>query len=79
MTSIADGSVIVQTSSESVPSPPFCVWSWDIRQRREADGSLRVVYGASIHSYRPCSQREQCHKLFGIPESFAASLQLATA
>ena len=29
-------------------------------QRREADGSLRVVYGASIHSCRPCSLREQC-------------------
>jgi hypothetical protein len=29
-------------------------------QRREADGSLRVVYGASIHSCRPCSRREQC-------------------
>ena len=29
-------------------------------QRREADGSLRVVYGASIHSCRPCLLREQC-------------------
>ncbi len=29
-------------------------------QRREADGSLRVVYGASIHSCRPCSLRGQC-------------------
>src|SRR5213076_2490784 len=29
-------------------------------QRREADGSLRVVYGASIHSCRPCPLREQC-------------------
>ena len=29
-------------------------------QRREADGSLRVVYGASIRSCRPCSLREQC-------------------
>jgi len=28
--------------------------------RREADGSLRVVYGASIHSCRPCPLREQC-------------------
>ena len=28
--------------------------------RREADGSLRVVYGASIHSCRPCPVREQC-------------------
>ncbi len=29
-------------------------------QRREADGTLRVVYGASIHSCRPCLLREQC-------------------
>jgi len=29
-------------------------------QSREADGSLRVVYGASIHSCRSCSLREQC-------------------
>lgn len=29
-------------------------------QRREADGSLRIVYGASIHSCRPCPFREQC-------------------
>lgn len=29
-------------------------------QRREADGSLRVVYGASIRSCRPCELREQC-------------------
>lgn len=28
--------------------------------RREADGSLRVVYGASILSCRPCPLREQC-------------------
>jgi hypothetical protein len=28
--------------------------------RREADGSLRVVYGASLRSCRPCSLREQC-------------------
>jgi hypothetical protein len=28
--------------------------------RREADGSLRVVYGASIRSCRPCPLREQC-------------------
>lgn len=28
--------------------------------RREADGSLRVVYGASIHACRPCPVREQC-------------------
>jgi hypothetical protein len=29
-------------------------------QRREAGGSLRVVYGASIRSCRPCPLREQC-------------------
>ncbi|WP_244422433.1 hypothetical protein [Ktedonobacter racemifer] len=29
-------------------------------QRKEADGSLRVVYGASIRSCRPCPLREQC-------------------
>ena len=29
-------------------------------QRREVDGSLRVVYGASIHSCRSCLLREQC-------------------
>lgn len=29
-------------------------------QRREVDGSLRIVYGASIRSCRPCSLREQC-------------------
>jgi hypothetical protein len=29
-------------------------------QRREADGSLRVVYGTSIRSCRSCSLREQC-------------------
>jgi len=29
-------------------------------RRTEADGSLRVVYAASIHSCRPCPLREQC-------------------
>ncbi|WP_207229437.1 hypothetical protein [Ktedonosporobacter rubrisoli] len=29
-------------------------------QRREADGSLRFVYGASIRSCRTCRLREQC-------------------
>ena len=29
-------------------------------QRREVDGSLRVVYAASIRSCRPCPFREQC-------------------
>jgi hypothetical protein len=28
--------------------------------RRESDGSLRVVYGASIRSCRPCPLRDQC-------------------
>ncbi len=32
-------------------------------RRREADGSLRVVYAASIHSCRPCPVREQCQWL----------------
>jgi hypothetical protein len=29
-------------------------------QRREVDGSLRIVYAASIRSCRPCEFREQC-------------------
>ena len=29
-------------------------------RRREADGSLRVVYAASIRSCRPCPLRHQC-------------------
>ena len=29
-------------------------------RRREADGSLRLVYSASVHSCRPCPLREQC-------------------
>jgi hypothetical protein len=29
-------------------------------QRREADGTLRVVYAASIRNCRPCPLREQC-------------------
>ena len=29
-------------------------------QRREADGSLRVVYGVGLRSCRPCPLREQC-------------------
>src|SRR6266496_4007351 len=32
-------------------------------RRREADGSLRVIYAASIRSCRPCSLREQCQWL----------------
>jgi hypothetical protein len=29
-------------------------------RRREADGRLRVVYGASLRSCRPCALRKQC-------------------
>ncbi len=29
-------------------------------RRKEADGSLRLVYAASIRSFRPCPLREQC-------------------
>jgi hypothetical protein len=29
-------------------------------RRKEADGSLRMVYAANIHSCRPCPLREQC-------------------
>ena len=29
-------------------------------RRKEADGSLRVVYAASIRSCRPCPLRDQC-------------------
>ena len=29
-------------------------------RRKEGDGSLRVVYAASVHSCRPCPLREQC-------------------
>src|SRR5712691_4683488 len=32
-------------------------------RRREADGSLRIVYAASIRSCRPCPMREQCQWL----------------
>jgi hypothetical protein len=32
-------------------------------RRQEADGSLRVVYAASIRSCRPCPLREQCQWL----------------
>jgi hypothetical protein len=40
-----------------------CPASQELRvqeQRREADGSLRIVYGASIRSCRPCPLRQQC-------------------
>ena len=45
-----DGTLRCQASQKLLPH----------EQRREADGSLRVVYGASIHSCRPCPLREQC-------------------
>jgi hypothetical protein len=45
-----DGTLRCQASQTLVPH----------EQRREADGSLRVVYGASIRSCRPCPLREQC-------------------
>src|SRR5207237_2828436 len=45
-----DGTVRCQASQKLIPH----------EQRREADGSLRIVYGASIRSCRPCSLREQC-------------------
>src|SRR5512135_3566738 len=35
-------------------------------RRREADGSLRVVYAASIRSCRPCPLREQCQWQGGV-------------
>lgn len=40
-----------------------CPASQELRvqeQRREVDGSLRLVYGASIRRCRPCPLREQC-------------------
>src|SRR5258707_8165751 len=45
-----DGTLRCQASQKLIPH----------EQRREADGSLRVVYGASIRSCRPCPLREQC-------------------
>ncbi len=36
-------------------------------RRREADGSLRVVYAASIRSCRPCSLREQWRVRRAVP------------
>src|SRR5256714_820596 len=45
-----DGTLRCQASQKLLPH----------EHRREADGSLRVVYGASIHSCRPCPLREQC-------------------
>jgi hypothetical protein len=46
----ADGTLRCQASQKLIPH----------EQRREADGSLRIVYGASIRSCRPCPLREQC-------------------
>ena len=45
-----DGTLRCQASQKLIPH----------EQRREADGSLRVVYGASIRSCRPCPLRDQC-------------------
>jgi hypothetical protein len=45
-----DGTVRCQATQKLIPH----------EQRREADASLRIVYGASIRSCRPCSLREQC-------------------
>jgi hypothetical protein len=45
-----DGTLRCQASQKLTPH----------EQRREADGSLRIVYGASIRSCRPCPLREQC-------------------
>jgi len=42
-------------------------------QRRETDGSLRIVYGASIRSCRPCPKREQCQWQVTRPRSRARS------
>src|SRR5260221_3185448 len=42
-----DGTLRCQASQKLIPH----------EQRREADGSLRVVYGASIRSCRPCPRR----------------------
>ena len=46
----SDGTLRCQASQKLLPH----------EQRREGDGSLRVVYGASIRSCRPCPLREQC-------------------
>ncbi len=46
-------------------------------QRREANGSLRVVYGVSIRSCRPCPLREQC-QWQGHGETAQVSVRLAS-
>jgi hypothetical protein len=43
-------------------------------RRREADGSLRVVYAASIRSCRPCPLREQCLLKIAVQRVKKASL-----
>jgi hypothetical protein len=45
----ADGTLRCQASQKLIPH----------EQRREADGSLRIVYGGSHRSCRPCPLREQ--------------------
>jgi hypothetical protein len=50
-------------------------------RRREADGSLRVIYAASIRSCRPCLLREQCHwqgKATAKPRQVSVLLHLLT-
>src|SRR5438445_506633 len=47
-------------------------------RRKEGDGSLRVVYAASIHSCRPCPLREQCQwngKAAGKPRQVSVLLR----
>ena len=47
-------------------------------RRKEGDGSLRVVYAASIHSCRPCPLREQCQwngKATGKPRQVSVLLR----
>ena len=55
----------------AVPRTRRCVRT---EQRREADGSLRVVYAASIRSCRPCPLREQCQWHGAPPRSRARSV-----
>src|SRR5260370_3544438 len=45
-----DGTLRCPADQKLIPHEP----------RRETDGSLRVVYAASIRSCRPCRLREQC-------------------
>ncbi len=48
------------TSLSSPTEPSACHALHRQERRREADGSLRVVYAASIRDCRPCPLREQC-------------------